>query len=78
MGLTYKTFQSLSYFGLEWGREKGIKVDKQHQRERTNKLYQEARDMMNNDALDTHWNNLLQESWDWNQESVTIPTKKKR
>lgn len=67
MGLVYKAFQSLAYDGLEWGIEKGIKVDKQRQKDRTNKLYKEARDMVDYDALDRHWENLLQDSWDWNQ-----------
>lgn len=67
MGLVYKVLQSLAYDGLEWSIEKGIKVDKNRQRERTNKLYKEARDMMDDDTLDRHWESLLQDSWDWNQ-----------
>ena len=68
MGLIYKVFQSIAYNRLEWGIEKGIKIDKQREKDRTNKLYKEARDMMNTDALDRHWDSLLQDSWDWNQD----------
>lgn len=64
MGIAYRTFQHLAIEALEWGRDKGKIVDSQNVRERQNKLYREARDMVDYDALDKHWENLLQESWD--------------
>lgn len=70
MGLTYKVFQSIAYEGLEWGRERGIKKDKQRQKEFTTKLRSDDKDFINTDALNRHWNNLLQESWDWSQDNV--------
>lgn len=76
MGLVYKAYQSLAYFGLEWSREIGKEVDKQRQRERTNKLYEEAREMVDYEALDNHWNNLLQECWEWSEVSIKKPDKK--
>lgn len=64
MGLAYKAFQLFVYFGLEWGGDIGKEVDKDRERERTNKLYNEAREMVDYDALDRHWDNLLQDCWD--------------
>lgn len=70
MGIAYKIFQSIAYEGLEWGFKKGIKVDKDRQRERTNKLYKESRSIVDYDGLDRYWDNLLQESWDWTQDNI--------
>lgn len=64
MGITYKVFQSLSYFGLECAREKGIKVDKAMQRERRKKLDKEIDEIICYDEADRHWDNLLQGCWD--------------
>lgn len=60
MGLAYKVFQHISYDALGKAREKGKKVDKEMQKERQNKLWKEARDMVDYDALDKHWDDMIQ------------------
>ena len=51
MVLVYKVFQSIAYEGLEWGREMGIKTDKQRQKDFINKLRKDDKDFINTDAL---------------------------
>lgn len=64
MGILYRGFQHLAIESMEYFRDIGKEVDKDRERERTNKLYKEARSMVDYDALDRHWDNLLQDCWD--------------
>lgn len=64
MGIAYRVFQHLAIESMEWGRDIGKEVEKERVSERRKKLYREAREMGDYDALDRHWDNMLQESWD--------------
>jgi len=64
MGLIYKLYQHLAIESMEYFRDIGKEVDKERQRELTNKKYREARSMVDYNALDRHWENAMQDCWD--------------
>lgn len=61
MGLFFKGFQKLAYTGLEKSREKGIKVDKERQKQRALKRQNEFDDTVgvNWGYLNKHWHDAL-------------------
>lgn len=70
MGLIYKAFQTMAYEGLEWSREKGIKVDKQRYKEHRNKIYEEFDSMTNMKQYNQYWELLLQQCDEWGNKYV--------
>lgn len=64
MGIVYHVFQHLAIESMEWGRDKGKIVDKERVRENKNKHFAEAKEIIDYDVLDRHWDDLMQESWD--------------
>lgn len=57
MGLLYKGFQKLAYWSLEWGREEGIRIDKQREKE-MQRIRQEKRDKEMNEVIGINWANI--------------------
>lgn len=64
MGFAYRTFQHIAIEAMEWGRDIGKEVEKQNKSDLRKKRSREAWDVVDTEAIDRHWDNLLQESWD--------------
>lgn len=67
MGLTYKLFQKMAYGSLEWGREEGIRIDKQLQRDKKTKELKQIRDICKGKELNRQWELLMEECWELDQ-----------